>query len=320
VIPLLEPPAQPAGLLPEIAADTHARARWLRIEAARRARYERDRAAWIEQPPPDLELPIAEPRMGSPEHEEWMIAWEKRRAWAKRGARLMAPLRPRPFQLPIPGADYEDPPPPPPANETGSETSPPKSNPLAKLLKGPWRRGQKWLPHVPRTLVEKQKPKSIGTPPLRPEEKLAAEELRPIKRLLVYRPKFREECRNGPRPCPFVGCRRHLYLDVNPKNGSIKYNFPGYELEDLEETCASDVEERGGVALQRVGEYMGVTMERIRQIEQTALRKLKAIHDGETFDGTGYNDEFEEDPEEDDVGVIEDTDEQEREDNDGSGW
>src|SRR5262245_7942442 len=41
----------------------------------------------------------------------------------------------------------------------------------------------------------------------------------------VERPRNRSECRDGPRPCPWVACKHHLYLDINPRTGSIKLNF-----------------------------------------------------------------------------------------------
>ena len=37
----------------------------------------------------------------------------------------------------------------------------------------------------------------------------------------VERPKTRGECENGQRPCPFVSCKWHLYLNVDPLRGSI---------------------------------------------------------------------------------------------------
>jgi hypothetical protein len=89
------------------------------------------------------------------------------------------------------------------------------------------------------------------------------------------RPQMRSECRNGERPCLYVSCRYHLYLDVNPVTGSIKLNFPDKEVWDLEETCALDVAERGGITLEEVGEIMNLTRERIRQVEVSGLEKLK---------------------------------------------
>lgn len=90
------------------------------------------------------------------------------------------------------------------------------------------------------------------------------------------RPMQRSDCRDGERPCLFVSCRHHLYLDVNPVTGSIKLNFPDKEVWELAETCALDVAERGGITLEEVGEIMNLTRERIRQVEVSGLEKLKA--------------------------------------------
>jgi hypothetical protein len=89
------------------------------------------------------------------------------------------------------------------------------------------------------------------------------------------RPESRGECRGEQRPCPWVACKFHLYLDVNPETGSIKLNFPDLEPWDLPETCALDVAERGGITLEEVGEIMNLTRERIRQVEVRGLIKLK---------------------------------------------
>ena len=110
-------------------------------------------------------------------------------------------------------------------------------------------------------------------------KRLTREELR-VGALLyppvdVPRPNTREECRGEQRPCPWVACKYHLYLDVNPETGSIKLNFPDLEPWDLPETCALDVAERGGITLEEVGEIMNLTRERIRQVEVRGLIKLK---------------------------------------------
>lgn len=98
------------------------------------------------------------------------------------------------------------------------------------------------------------------------------------------RPKVRADCINGPRPCLFVACKHHLYLDVNPETGSIKINFPDKEVWELEETCALDVAERGGVTLEEVGEILNLTRERVRQVEVTGLQKLKGESDDHDLD------------------------------------
>jgi hypothetical protein len=33
----------------------------------------------------------------------------------------------------------------------------------------------------------------------------------------VERPRTRAECKDEPRPCPWVACKHHLYLDINPR-------------------------------------------------------------------------------------------------------
>ena len=89
-------------------------------------------------------------------------------------------------------------------------------------------------------------------------------------------PVWRSECRGGMRPCPFVSCRFHLYLDVNPATGSIKLNFPDKEPWELACSCSLDVAEAGGLTLEDVGALLNLTRERARQLESAALQK---IHD-----------------------------------------
>src|SRR5207248_5186446 len=67
------------------------------------------------------------------------------------------------------------------------------------------------------------------------------------------RPKSRGDCAAGPRPCPYVSCKFNLYVDVNPRTGSVKMNFPDKELWELADTCALDVADRGGITLEEVG-------------------------------------------------------------------
>lgn len=90
----------------------------------------------------------------------------------------------------------------------------------------------------------------------------------------IQRPRTRADCIDGPRPCPWVGCRHHLYLEVTEKGG-IKYNFPNLEPEDLPVSCSLDVAERGRHILEIVGTVLNLTRERCRQIEAVALRKLR---------------------------------------------
>ncbi len=95
----------------------------------------------------------------------------------------------------------------------------------------------------------------------------------------VDKPATRAECAQGERPCPFVSCKHHLYLDVSAKTGAIKLNFPDLEVWEMTETCALDVADRGGTTLEEVGAIMNLTRERIRQVEVKGLAKLEALKD-----------------------------------------
>jgi len=109
----------------------------------------------------------------------------------------------------------------------------------------------------------------------RDEKRLAQELIYPVD---VERPRTRAECLNMPRPCPFVSCEHHLYLDVNPDSGAIKLNFPHLEVWEMAETCSLDVADRGGTTLEDVGAILNLTRERIRQVEVRGLVKIRWKH------------------------------------------
>jgi hypothetical protein len=91
------------------------------------------------------------------------------------------------------------------------------------------------------------------------------------------RPRTRADCRDQPRPCPWVSCKHHLYLDVNPDTGSIKLNFPDLEVWEMKDTCSLDIADRNGITLEEVGDIMNLTRERIRQVEVRGLLRLKMM-------------------------------------------
>lgn len=102
------------------------------------------------------------------------------------------------------------------------------------------------------------------------------------------RPVRRLECVNVPRPCPYVGCKYNLYVDVDPKTGTIKLNFPDIEPHEMGVSCALDVADEGGATLEEVGSMMNLTRERIRQVEIRALRRIAVTGklDGHVADET----------------------------------
>ncbi len=76
-------------------------------------------------------------------------------------------------------------------------------------------------------------------------------------------PRTRGDClpggSNAARPCQWITCRWYLpRMTPNPKF-----------------TCALDVADSGGVTLEEVGELMGITRERVRQIEEKVMRRIK---------------------------------------------
>lgn len=92
----------------------------------------------------------------------------------------------------------------------------------------------------------------------------------------VSRPAKRSDCMGIPRPCPFVGCRYHLFLDVNETTGSIKFNFPNLEPHQLLDSCSLDlVDQHQELTLEYIGEIMNLSRERIRQIEEMTMDRFK---------------------------------------------
>lgn len=95
------------------------------------------------------------------------------------------------------------------------------------------------------------------------------------------RPRRREDCPDY-RPCPYVSCRYHLYLDVT-RRGRLRMNFPDHDVIDLPMSCALDIAAEGPKTLEEIGRIMGgISRERVRQIEQAALNALR-VRGGDTL-------------------------------------
>jgi hypothetical protein len=132
------------------------------------------------------------------------------------------------------------------------------------------------MPDVPLERVRKRKKRSGPRARTTSIRRLSKRDLDEGRELYptpegTERPATRRDCLPGgcneERPCPFMGCRHHLALDVHEERGSIKENFPDVELEGMAETCSLDVADRGGVTLEQVGALMNLTRERVRQYE-----------------------------------------------------
>lgn len=73
-----------------------------------------------------------------------------------------------------------------------------------------------------------------------------------------------------------LNCRKNNFSDRSP-SGALILNFPDLEPHQMDpkRSCSVDVAMRGGTTLEEVGKAIGLTMERVRQIEKTALAKIE---------------------------------------------
>lgn len=127
--------------------------------------------------------------------------------------------------------------------------------------------------------------------------------------VLPPRPRTRGDCRNGIRPCPYVGCRHHLMIHVDEygtlylaKKRSMAGRRQAYNpnatpegaalveawmeavaeaVVNAEETCELDISEANevkGVPFSRIGKLIGVGKQRAHQECMRALAKLSDEH------------------------------------------
>ena len=101
------------------------------------------------------------------------------------------------------------------------------------------------------------------------------------------RPRTRGDCAGGLRPCPWVGCRYHLASDYRPasRDVTIRRRIVGERgcsdahaadlVLQMAQTCALDVADDGPVTLDVTGQLFELTRERVRQLEEKAILKLR---------------------------------------------
>jgi hypothetical protein len=172
-------------------------------------------------------------------------------------------------------------------------TAPPRPSPLRASLQGhevadePARPGRRETAAPPHVVGKRSKVIAV--------KRIQKGEL--AVGLLVYperveRPRTRGECRDGIRPCPYVSCKYNLYLDVDPKTGSIKLNFPELQPWQMAESCALDVAERGGVTLEETADLLNITRERVRQVQERALAGVYELDGDELRDLLPHEDQW----------------------------
>ncbi len=99
------------------------------------------------------------------------------------------------------------------------------------------------------------------------------------------RPATRGDCLPGgcneERPCPWVSCKHHLYLEPHEDSPSLKFPHATREPWELADTCALDVAERtkenlmmaedAEHTLDELGAALNLTRERVRQMVAAAV-------------------------------------------------
>lgn len=127
--------------------------------------------------------------------------------------------------------------------------------------------------------MARRRAKTVDLTRQRPSELILLEEISDATVEYDYeRPSTRADCSMVPRPCPFVGCKYNLYLDLSGDGLAIKLNQPWLEPGEVDPccSCALDVAQRGGKTLDEVGKILNLTRERIRQIEESALKRIRS--------------------------------------------
>jgi len=117
-----------------------------------------------------------------------------------------------------------------------------------------------------------------------------------MARSLLFRPRndvpaTRGDCRYGPRPCPHVRCRQHLWRDDGEERPGNRVAMRGeppttlaarWLLYPLQESCALDIAERvergdREYTVQEIAALMGISVSRLHDIRRAALEKLRAL-------------------------------------------
>lgn len=92
-----------------------------------------------------------------------------------------------------------------------------------------------------------------------------------------WRPRRRADCADVPRPCPFVGCRYHLFLERTVSgHGRQPADLDPLDIPP-EQSCALDIADRGAHTLEEVAEALQVTPKGAGVIIERAKRRLRVL-------------------------------------------
>lgn len=103
----------------------------------------------------------------------------------------------------------------------------------------------------------------------------AASRKRP--KLPIYRrPQTREDCGQFERPCPFVACRHHLFLDVTAQGHILfPYGPDVAAIETMPHTCALDAAESGERQIREIARGYNMTHQALRLTFHQAMARLR---------------------------------------------
>lgn len=122
-------------------------------------------------------------------------------------------------------------------------------------------------------------PRSLGTGALTEAERDETDrDIAILESAGVFRPRTFGECEPG--PCGYVSCRHHLKLDVDEITHVVRDNFPGVDVDEMDETCSLRVANAVAgnsetLTLEEVGERMNISMQWVQILERDAARKFR---------------------------------------------
>ncbi len=103
------------------------------------------------------------------------------------------------------------------------------------------------------------------------------------------RPRIRQDCEPGginqQRPCPWVSCRYHLYLDIvdeRDDENALEVNFPQKEVWEIPHTCLLDVTDlteevdHEALTLEEIADLLGYSVERTESVLRKGMLKVRA--------------------------------------------
>lgn len=83
------------------------------------------------------------------------------------------------------------------------------------------------------------------------------------------RPKRRQDCKNGIRPCPFITCKYNLLLD--------RYSYDQLENDDSlwddgKPSCVLDEADKGGLTFKTISYNLRMNLDSVRKLAAESVR------------------------------------------------